>query len=129
MASPPAKAFSFVTAAPPATDALNQIAADKSFRDAGKQIIIEERLDGHEASLLAITDSRTILTLPAAQDHKAAFDGDTGPNTGGMGAYCPHASHHRRRPGAASKNKFSSPSSTLSSECAALSAASSMPAS
>ncbi len=72
-----------------ATDALNRIAADKSFREAGKQIIIEERLDGHEASLLAITDSRTILTLPAAQDHKAAFDGDTGPNTGGMGAYCP----------------------------------------
>ena len=51
--------------------------------------MIEERLDGQEASVLAITDGQTILTLQPAQDHKAAFDGDTGPNTGGMGAYCP----------------------------------------
>ena len=51
--------------------------------------MIEERLDGQEASVLAITDGQTIVTLQPAQDHKAAFDGDTGPNTGGMGAYCP----------------------------------------
>ncbi|HZZ30018.1 MAG TPA: phosphoribosylamine--glycine ligase [Pirellulales bacterium] len=72
-----------------AMDAVNRIAKDRAFGQAGRQFVIEERLDGHEASVLAITDSRTILTLPAAQDHKAAFDGDTGPNTGGMGAYCP----------------------------------------
>ena len=51
--------------------------------------MIEDRLHGQEASILAITDGRTIVPLPAAQDHKAAFDGDLGPNTGGMGAYCP----------------------------------------
>ena len=51
--------------------------------------MIEERLDGQEASVLAITDGQTIVTLQPAQDHKAAYDGDTGPNTGGMGAYCP----------------------------------------
>jgi phosphoribosylamine--glycine ligase len=72
-----------------AIEAVNAVAAKKQFGEAGNQLVIEERLDGHEASVLAITDGRTILTLPAAQDHKAAFDGDTGPNTGGMGAYCP----------------------------------------
>ena len=72
-----------------AIEAVNRIAKAKEFGDAGKQLVIEERLDGHEVSVLAITDGRTIVTLPAAQDHKAAFDGDTGPNTGGMGAYCP----------------------------------------
>lgn len=56
---------------------------------AGAQIVIEERLDGEEASIMAVTDGRTIVTLDAAQDHKRAFDGDTGPNTGGMGAYSP----------------------------------------
>lgn len=69
--------------------AVEQIACQKVFGDAGKRLVIEERLDGEEASVLAITDGRTILTLPPAQDHKPAYDGDTGPNTGGMGAYCP----------------------------------------
>ncbi len=72
-----------------ALDAIRRIAEDREFGDAGKRLVIEERLDGQEASILAITDGRSILTLPAAQDHKAAFDGDQGPNTGGMGAYCP----------------------------------------
>ena len=72
-----------------AIDAVQKITRDRLFGDAGNQIVIEERLDGQEASVLAITDGRTIVTLPPAQDHKAAFDGDTGPNTGGMGAYCP----------------------------------------
>ncbi|MCH2128173.1 MAG: phosphoribosylamine--glycine ligase [Pirellulaceae bacterium] len=72
-----------------AIDAINKISAERAFGDAGDQLVIEERLDGFEASVLAITDGRTIITLPAAQDHKRAHDGDQGPNTGGMGAYCP----------------------------------------
>ena len=70
-------------------EAIDRIMRKREFGDAGKSIVLEERLDGEEASILAITDGKTIVTLPAAQDHKAAFDGDKGPNTGGMGAYCP----------------------------------------
>jgi phosphoribosylamine--glycine ligase len=58
-------------------------------RSAGRQVVIEKRLEGEEVSLLALVAGRSILTLPPTQDYKAAFDGDTGPNTGGMGAYCP----------------------------------------
>lgn len=72
-----------------AIEAVEQIARQKVFGEAGNRVVIEERLVGQEASVLAITDGRTILTLPPAQDHKPAGDGDTGPNTGGMGAYCP----------------------------------------
>jgi phosphoribosylamine--glycine ligase len=72
-----------------AVAAVQRIAGDKEFGAAGNQLVIEERLDGQEASVLAITDGRAIVTLDPAQDHKRAFDGDTGPNTGGMGAYCP----------------------------------------
>ncbi len=72
-----------------ALDAIRRIATDQEFGASGNQLVIEERLAGDEASVLAITDGRTILPLPPAQDHKPAFDGDTGPNTGGMGAYCP----------------------------------------
>ncbi|WP_425397704.1 phosphoribosylamine--glycine ligase [Aeoliella sp.] len=69
--------------------AVDRIAGSKEFGEAGNQLVIEERLVGQEASVLAITDGRTLITLPAAQDHKPAYDGDQGPNTGGMGAYCP----------------------------------------
>lgn len=72
-----------------ALEAVERIARQKVFGEAGNRVVIEERLVGQEASVLAITDGRTILTLPPAQDHKPAGDGDTGPNTGGMGAYCP----------------------------------------
>jgi phosphoribosylamine--glycine ligase len=72
-----------------AIDAVQRIAGQREFGDAGDQLLIEERLDGQEVSVLAITDGRTIVTLPPAQDHKRAHDGDHGPNTGGMGAYCP----------------------------------------
>lgn len=70
-------------------EAIDIIAREKRFGSAGDRLIIEERLQGEEASILAITDGRTILTLPPAQDHKRAYDGDLGNNTGGMGAYCP----------------------------------------
>jgi phosphoribosylamine--glycine ligase len=72
-----------------ALEAIERIARKREFGDAGKQVVIEERLHGEEASVLAITDGQTIIPLPPCQDHKPAFDGDTGPNTGGMGAYCP----------------------------------------
>jgi phosphoribosylamine--glycine ligase len=57
--------------------------------EAGRRVVIEKRLEGEELSLLAVVAGRTIVPLPATQDHKRANDGDTGPNTGGMGAYCP----------------------------------------
>jgi phosphoribosylamine--glycine ligase len=72
-----------------ALEAIDRIASRREFGEAGNELIIEERLFGQEASVLAITDGETIVTLPAAQDHKPAHDGDIGPNTGGMGAYCP----------------------------------------
>src|SRR5262249_49491660 len=56
---------------------------------AGRQIVIEKRLEGEELSILALVAGRVILPLQPTQDHKRAGDGDTGPNTGGMGAYCP----------------------------------------
>jgi phosphoribosylamine--glycine ligase len=59
------------------------------FGDAGRQIVVEERLYGPEASILAFVDGQTIYPMEAAQDHKPIGDGDTGPNTGGMGAYSP----------------------------------------
>jgi phosphoribosylamine--glycine ligase len=72
-----------------AVEAVMRIAKQREFGSAGDRIVIEEKLDGQEASVLAVTDGRTIVTLQPAQDHKAAFDGDQGPNTGGMGAYSP----------------------------------------
>jgi phosphoribosylamine--glycine ligase len=72
-----------------AVAAVDRIARDKEFGRAGDRLVIEERLHGQEASVLAITDGQTILTLQPAQDHKPAYDNDEGPNTGGMGAYCP----------------------------------------
>ncbi len=70
-------------------EAIDQIARRREFGSAGDRMIIEDRMSGTEASILAITDGRTILTLPPAEDHKRAHDNDAGPNTGGMGAYCP----------------------------------------
>ena len=72
-----------------ALEAIASLGSDPQFAAAAKGILIEEKLDGVEVSVMAITDGRTIVTLPPLQDHKAAYDGDQGPNTGGMGAYCP----------------------------------------
>jgi phosphoribosylamine---glycine ligase len=70
-------------------EAIDQIMIQRIFGKAGDRLILEERLDGQEASILALTDGRTIVPLESSQDHKRAFDHDEGPNTGGMGAYSP----------------------------------------
>ncbi|MBU4251747.1 MAG: phosphoribosylamine--glycine ligase [Candidatus Omnitrophica bacterium] len=72
-----------------AKDAVTSMMQDKVFGDAGKKIIIEECLMGQEASILVITDSKEVVALASAQDHKRIFDHDQGANTGGMGAYSP----------------------------------------
>ena len=69
--------------------AVSSMLDDKIFGQAGNKIIIEECLEGQEASILVITDSKTVIPLVSSQDHKRIFDNDQGPNTGGMGAYSP----------------------------------------
>ncbi len=72
-----------------AKTAVDLIMQEKAFGDAGRKLIVEECLQGEEASFIAFTDGKTVLPLPTSQDHKAVFNGDKGPNTGGMGAYSP----------------------------------------
>lgn len=69
--------------------ALRDIMIERQFGDAGNQVVIEEFLEGEELSILTFSDGYTIRSLPPAQDHKRVFDGDQGPNTGGMGCYAP----------------------------------------
>ncbi len=69
--------------------ALKESLEDKVFGKAGSRVVIEEYLEGEEVSVLAICDGIRFLALPPSQDHKRLLDGDEGPNTGGMGAYCP----------------------------------------
>ena len=69
--------------------AAEKIMCDEIFGAAGKKIIVEDKLLGEEASILAFVDGRNIYVMESSQDHKAIGDGDTGPNTGGMGAYSP----------------------------------------
>ena len=72
-----------------ACSVIESIMIKNAFGKAGEQIVIESFLRGQEISIMAITDGKTILPMLSSQDHKQAYDGDKGPNTGGMGAYCP----------------------------------------
>jgi phosphoribosylamine--glycine ligase len=72
-----------------ALQAIDRMMVKMEFGDAGKKVLIEERLEGVEASVLALVDGANILILPPCQDHKRLRDGDEGPNTGGMGVFCP----------------------------------------
>ena len=72
-----------------AKKAIGEMLSGKSFGDAGKKVIVEEFLDGYELSMFAVCDGDDYILLQAAQDHKRVGDGDSGPNTGGMGAYAP----------------------------------------
>lgn len=72
-----------------AEEAARSMLSERAFGEAGRRIVVEEYLDGEEASFIVITDGRTLLPLATSQDHKARDEGDTGPNTGGMGACSP----------------------------------------
>ncbi len=74
---------------PQAIEAIDRMMGDRIFGAAGAELVIEERLAGEELSFFALVDGKTALPLASAQDHKRVGDGDTGPNTGGMGAYSP----------------------------------------
>jgi phosphoribosylamine--glycine ligase len=72
-----------------AMEAVDEIMHARIFGDAGARVVIEEFLEGEEVSFIGLTDGKTVLPLASSQDHKRVSDGDTGPNTGGMGAYSP----------------------------------------
>jgi phosphoribosylamine--glycine ligase len=72
-----------------AVSAIKKIMVQKIFKDAGNKAVIENFLQGEEVTILAFTDGKTILSMPSSQDHKKIYDGNRGPNTGGMGAYAP----------------------------------------
>ncbi|WP_160033735.1 phosphoribosylamine--glycine ligase [Paenibacillus sp. An7] len=72
-----------------AETALHSMMVEKTFGEAGTNVVIEEFLEGQEMSILAFVDGETVRCMPAAQDHKPVYDGDKGPNTGGMGTYSP----------------------------------------
>ncbi len=72
-----------------AEEAIHSMLSDLSFGEAGREVVIEEFMTGEELSVFAITDGTEVVILPPAQDHKRVGEGDTGPNTGGMGAYAP----------------------------------------
>jgi phosphoribosylamine--glycine ligase len=72
-----------------AEDAVRDMLAGNAFGDAGSRVVIEEFLDGEEASFIVMVDGKNVAAFATSQDHKRAYDGDSGPNTGGMGAYSP----------------------------------------
>lgn len=77
--------------------ALNEIFTENKFGSAGKRVLLEEKVIGEELSLLLLSDGKRLVELAPSQDHKRRFDGDTGPNTGGMGAYSPVPLYERYR--------------------------------
>ncbi len=83
------KGVSVCTTVEEAERAVRACMVDRVFGDAGRRILLEERLYGEEASILALVDGEHVVPLASSQDHKRAYDGDQGPNTGGMGAYSP----------------------------------------
>ena len=72
-----------------ALDAVDLMMLDKKFGDSGSRVVIEDCMTGPEITILAFTDGKTIIPMPSSQDHKRVFTGNLGPNTGGMGAFCP----------------------------------------
>src|SRR3989338_921662 len=83
------KGVAVVQSMPKAMEAIHLYMVKKVFGKAGDKVIIEECLEGEEASVIAVTDGYTVRLLASSQDHKRIFEGDHGPNTGGMGAYSP----------------------------------------
>src|SRR5262249_20212580 len=83
------KGVSVVQGEAAALEAVQRIMGARVFGTSGDRVVIEECLVGEEASIMAITDGKIVVPLRTSQDHQGAFDGDTGPNTGGMGAYAP----------------------------------------
>jgi phosphoribosylamine--glycine ligase len=83
------KGVIIATTRPQARQAIVDSMEKALFGQAGKQVLVEQFLDGEELTIMAFTDGNTVIPMPPAQDHKRVGDGDTGLNTGGMGAYCP----------------------------------------
>ncbi|MCG3175336.1 MAG: Phosphoribosylamine--glycine ligase [Candidatus Omnitrophica bacterium] len=83
------KGVTVATSMPKAMEAIHLAMVKKVFGKAGERVVIEECLEGDEASVIAVTDGKTVRLLASSQDHKRAHDGDQGPNTGGMGSYSP----------------------------------------
>jgi len=83
------KGVEVTSSAAEARAAVTRMLGDRTFGEAGARVVVEERLTGREASLLAICDGERFVLLDSSEDHKPVFDGDLGPNTGGMGAYSP----------------------------------------
>lgn len=83
------KGVSVATSVEEAERAVEDVMVRKVFGSAGEKVVVEDCLYGEEVSVLALTDGKAVLPLLPCQDHKRVFDGDKGPNTGGMGAYCP----------------------------------------